>query len=562
MITALYIRSFLLIDRLDLECRTGFTSLTGETGAGKSIILDALSLILGGPADKSLVRSGCEQSSLTAQFEIPSDHALWAELSERGIEVDPGACLTLRRIVHAQKPSRAFINDQAVSAATLSLIGSQLVDIHSQHAASRLMRPATHRDILDAFAQNETERMACQTTWHAYVNAREAAYALQEKSTNTTREIEWLSHAVEELQALSVEADEATRLSEQRATLMQSEKFAESLDEAVTALSDQTVEAALSRASRASERVARLLEPNPGTLADQARQAADAIERTLIELGEAQSAVRVLASEGQHDPDTLERIETRLFALRAAGRKYEVDPDTLDTLLLRYVQDLEAFEQCDSALSAARAAEVKAEAAWRNAADKLSNSRRRAANELPLRIGKELSALHLGRVEVRVDLQPLAKVESGAFGQERITFEAKTNAGTAFGPLSAIASGGELARFSLALQCALSHDDGPTTLIFDEADQGVGGAVAAAIGERLSRLSNECQVFAITHSPQVASHADRQWRVRKFDQGSETLTQVTQLSDGERLEEIARMLSGSSVTDEARAAASKLLEAA
>ncbi len=563
MITALSIRSFLLIDQLDLDCCNGFTALTGETGAGKSIILDALALVMGGPADRGLIRRGSDAATISAEFFVPPDHDVMDVLGDRGIEIASGEAIVLRRMIFAERPSRAFINDQSVSAATLELVGSRLVDIHGQHAASGLMRPSTHRSILDAFAGNDERVSHCKSAWDRLEQARAVYSELEAQATKSEAEMDWLEHAIAELSELCAEPGEASKLAAERAVLLQTEKLTENIDEAATALSCDEIEDGLSRASRASERVARLLEPIEGDLLQTARAAADAIERTLIELAEAQAAISALADQARHDAGSLDRIEARLFAIRAAGRKYEAEPDELDQLLSRFSATLEAYAESDAALAKARAEQDVAMKAWQSAADALTKARLNASKSLPDRIAKELAPLHLGRVQVRVRIDPIEPGESGASGQERVFFEAETNPGAGFGSLQAIASGGELARFSLALQCALSQSDKAATLIFDEADQGVGGAVAAAIGERLAKLSGTCQVFAITHSPQVASHADRQWRVRKTDQddGSVT-TMVSQLNDGERLEEIARMLSGSSVTDEARAAASKLLEAA
>ena len=566
MIVALSIRSFVLIDRLDLDADTGFTALTGETGAGKSIILDALGLVLGGPANRKLVRCGETQASVTAEFALTADHPVWPLLRESGVDADPGETLTLNRVVPETGPSRAFVNGQPVSAVLLAAIGEELVEIHSQHAASGLMRPSTHRSLLDAFAGLQSELAACAGAWAGYEAARQARENLAEAAKRAVAQQDWLEFAVEDLRKLAPEPGEASRLSAQRGALLQTEKLTETVEEADTAISAGAIEDGLARAARAAERVLRVqgLEHLEGGVAEAARAAAEAIERTLIELAEAREAVTRLTQFTGHDAEALDHAENRLFALRAAARKYDADPDTLDALLETYSQTLALCHADTKALDEASIAEQRALDCWQSAADELSAARRAGAANLEQAIMNELAPLHLGRVRVQIAFAPISEGESGAHGKERVEFEVETNPGTGFGPLRTIASGGELARFSLALKCALSQAGGAGTLIFDEADQGVGGAVAAAIGERLATLASGRQVFAITHSPQVASSAQRQWRVRKSDdpETGQVKTQLVQLDDGQRLEEIARMLSGSSITDEARAAASKLLEVA
>ncbi len=565
MLVALSIRSFILIDRLDLEAETGFTALTGETGAGKSIILDALGLVLGGPANRQMVRVGDQQAAIVAEFCPSEAHPVWPLLTENGIEADRSETLTLRRVIQAKGPSRAFVNDQPVNATLLASIGETLVEIHSQHAASTLMRPSSHRGLLDAFAGNGELLQLCLQAWSAFEAARQVRCDLEAAATSAHERRDWLEFAVEDLGKLGPEAGEATLLASQRGVLLQSEKLTENIQEADAALRGNAIEAGLSKAARATERVLRIqgLESLDSGIVEAAQEAAEAVERTLIELAEARNAINALMGYTGHDVRTLERVETRLFALRAAGRKYDTDPDELCAVLEAHRAALAMCQADTAALEQARADERAARSVWDVAAAALTKARRAGAKRLETAIMQGLAPLHLGRVQVRIAFSPIAEEESGANGHERVEFEVETNPGTGFGPLRAIASGGELARFSLALKCALSDVGGIGTLIFDEADQGVGGAVSAAIGERLARLAEGRQVFAITHSPQVASCAQRQWRVLKApDQTGGLRTHVAQLDDGQRLEEIARMLSGSSITDEARAAASKLLEAA
>ena len=565
MLHALSIQSFVLIDRLDLEAATGFTALTGETGAGKSIILDALSLVLGGSADRTQIRSGADQAVISAEFTAPSDHPIWKVLDEHGLGYDRDEAVSLRRTLSRTGPSRAFVNGQSVAAAVLTLIGDVLVEIHGQHAASQLMRPSAHLSLLDAFASLEQDVDRCGTLWRKFEDKRDHREALEAQVRAATEKQDWLTFAVGELSKLAPEVGETETLSAQRTALLQSERMSEAIEETSSALSDSRIDDALSVASRAAERVARIpgLETIDEQLATLATSTADAIERTLIELSEARENTSELVRHAGHDSNRLEQVEARLFALRAAARKYDCLPELLTDTLKRFENELALCVSNTETLDTVRLEEAAAQDAWKGSAERLSKDRQKAAKRLESAVIKELEPLHLGRVKMRVAFTPITEADSGAKGLERAEFEIETNSGTGFGPLKSIASGGELARFSLALKCALSQCGEATTLIFDEADQGVGGAVAASIGERLARLSSERQVFAITHSPQVASSAARQWRVLKEDDANgQTVSQVAQLDDGQRLEEIARMLSGSSITNEARAAALKLLEAA
>ncbi len=565
MLVALSIRSFVLIDSLDLEAANGFTALTGETGAGKSIILDALSLVLGGAVNRKQIRAGAEQASLTAEFGLPVDHPIWNLLDTHGIQGDREETLLLRRIISRKGPSRAFVNGQPVAASVLAELGEHLVEIHGQHSASRLMRPSTHLDLLDCYAGHEKDVEACKVLWQAFETRHQERLKLEAAVQSAHERRDWLAFAVEDLSKLAPEPGEVETLTTQRSALLQSERVTEAVDEASVALRDVKLEESLSKAARATGRVLRVpgLEILDGDVYKLVSGASDAIERTLIELAEAQTCVNELTHLAGHDSNRLEVVEERLFGLRAAARKYDCLPELLSETLEKCRSELSLCDADTQALDAAKELEAETRTAWQTSAKALSASRQKHACLLEQAIVRELEPLHLGKVKLRVCFTPLVEGQSGAKGLERAEFEIETNPGAGFGPLKAIASGGELARFSLALKCALSQSGGVETLIFDEADQGVGGAVAAAIGERLAGLSEGRQVFAVTHSPQVASAASRQWRVMKTpDEQGQVSTRVAQLDDGQRLEEIARMLSGSSITDEARAAASKLLEAA
>jgi len=559
MLLSVSIRDFVLISRLDLSPGEGFTALTGETGAGKSIVLDAIALALGGPADRGVIRAGAAQASVAAEFDVARDHPVWTLLAGQGVGAEAGETLTLKRVVRAQGPARGFINDQPVSASLLAEAGDLLVEIHGQHAASSLMRPSSHRRLLDQFAGNEALLAECAAAWQALDAARAERARLKAEQDAAREAREWLVASVEELERLAPQKGEAERLSEERMRLMQAERIQEAVAEAEEALAKGGSETALGKAARAAERICRLpgFETGEGQLAETARAAAEAIERALIEVREAELAVARLAALPEASGD-LDAVEARLFALRAAARKYGGEAELLPGRLEALRGRLDLVEAGDAGLKKAEAAESAARARWHGAAHRLTQARKGAAGRLEAAIAAELKPLKLGRATIRVALTPLAEEEAGAAGAERVEFEAETNPGAGFGALRKVASGGELARVSLALKCALAEAGSAGTLIFDEADQGVGGAVAAAIGERFEHLARTRQVFAVTHSPQVAAAADNHWLIEKLPEAGET--QLSLLDACGRREEIARMLSGAEITDEARAAAGRLME--
>ncbi|MFN7054516.1 DNA repair protein RecN [Hyphomonas sp.] len=556
MLMSLSIRDFVLISRLDVAPGRGFTALTGETGAGKSILLDAIAVALGAPADRSLIRAGAEQSSVAAEFEAGPDHPVHAALAAHGIRGGAHEPVTLKRILRLQGPARSFINDQPVSAALLSGIGELLVEIHGQHAASSLMRPSAHRQILDQFAGHTDLLEACGAAWDTLVAARAARQNLASEIAAAKDVRDWLEGAVAELERLAPVAGETEQLGAERLRLMQAERIREALAEASGATGGGSAEAAIVKAARATGRISRLpgFETGEGPLAEAARAAAEAFERTLIELHEAELAIHRLAAL-QDAAGDLDRVEARLHALRMAARKYGGDPAALPDQLAQLQARLASVTAGDAGLAQAEAAEAEALNAWQAAAERLSASRRAAAVRLEAAIAAEFVPLRLGQATVRIAFSPLGEGDSGAAGAELVEFEVETNPGAGFGPLRRIASGGELARVSLALKCALAEAGSAGTLIFDEADQGVGGAVAAAIGERFEHLARTRQVLAITHSPQVAAAAANHWLVEKSGE-----TRLTLLDASSRREEIARMLSGAEITDEARAAAGRLME--
>ncbi|MEO0698978.1 MAG: DNA repair protein RecN [Pseudomonadota bacterium] len=562
MLEALSIRNFVLVDRLDVTPGSGFFALTGETGAGKSILLDALALTTGAPADRGQIRAGSERASLSAAFSLAPDHAAWSELEQLGIDVDRRELLLLKRVISANGPSRAYVNDQPVSIATLAAVGRTLIEIHGQHAAAALLRPGEHRVLLDRYAGADSLLENCKAAWQRFIDAEAMLGELQSARESAKADLQHLTEAFSALKELAPERGEADRLAADRSRLMQAGRFQEHLAAAETALDGGGAAAPLAEAARRLDQICRLPgydEPGSAT-GHIAQSVRDSLERALIELQEAEHGLAALRNDQASDTNALETVEERLFALRAAGRRHGVPPDDLPGVLLDITSRLDAAQNDDAKVSAAEQALKAALAAWHSAAAALSDARRSAARRLEAAVLGELKPLKLDRARLRIHLKPIKDGSSGALGAETVTFEWDANGTGVFGAVSKVASGGELARLCLALNCALASD-GSATLIFDEADQGVGGAVAAAIGERLARLAGTRQVLAITHSPQVAASADEQWLVAKTTPRKGLgRTRVRGLDDTERQEEIARMLAGAKITSEARAAAERLLE--
>lgn len=570
MITALSIVDFVLIDRLNLETENGFTGLTGETGSGKSILLDAIGLALGMRPEKRFVRAGAERAVVAVTFELPGGHPIWDRISAAGLAADPEDGLILKRIVPRSGSARAFVNDQPVASALLAELGSDLVEIHGQHAASELMKPSTHRDLVDQFADNGRLLEAHATAWRTLVAARKARREMEAAIEDQENLRDILVHNVEELRALAPRPGEAARLALARQEAQQVSRIRDGLRLIADVLETTDADAALRQASAEASRLAGLPalavtqdgRETTGGLGEAVRLLAEALDRTVIEIGEVGSALSALGDLAVDDDAALEAAEARLFALKAAARKHRLEPDGLEDKLAALEDELAGLERVEHRLAEARAAETNAAARWRNAAETLSGARRAGAVRLEKAVAKELAPLKLAKVGFRIAITPLAEEEIDMRGIDRVEIEVETNPGAGYGPLRRVASGGELARISLALKCAAaSNSDSLPTLIFDEADQGVGGAVAHAIGERLVRLAAARQVFAITHSPQVAAVAHAHWRIEKAS-GRKALgqTRAHVLDASERTEEIARMLSGAVITQEARAAAERLLE--
>ncbi|MGA2125158.1 MAG: DNA repair protein RecN [Xanthobacteraceae bacterium] len=554
MLVRLSIRDIVLIDRLDIDFASGLSVLTGETGAGKSILLDAFGLALGARGDSSLVRHGADQGQVTAVFEVAGDHPAWSVLASNDIASDDQ--LILRRVQLADGRTRGFVNDQPVSVQILKSLGSALVEIHGQHDERALIDAASHRALLDAYGGLEADAHKVGRLWAAWRAAVGTLDAHRAQVERTRREAEWLRHAVDELGRLAPQAGEELALAERRAAMMQAEKVAADLHDAHESLggSNSPIDAlatALRRLERRAAQAPALVEP-----------AVKALDVALNAMEEARGHLEAALRAADYDPRELERIEERLFALRAAGRKYSVGVDDLGPLADRYVRDLAMLDAGAEQLGGLETASRAAEAAYRSGASALSSGRRKAAKALETAVNAELAPLKLERARFTAELT--SEPEGAATGYDRVEFWVQTNPGTRPGPLMRVASGGELARFLLALKVVLADRGSAPTLIFDEIDTGVGGAVADAIGQRLGRLAGRVQVVAVTHAPQVAARADRHYLITKdaLDRGRRVATRVAEVAADRRREEIARMLAGAEITEEARAAAERLIRAA
>ena len=552
MLLGLTIRDVVLIDRLDLAFHAGLCVLTGETGAGKSILLDALGLALGMRAESGLVRHGAEQAVVTAEFSLSPAHPGLALLDGAGIALE-GERLVLRRIVNADGKSRAFIDDQPASVGLLRQLGELLVEVQGQFEQQGLLDAGTHRAALDAFSGYRTETAALADAWRQWRAVGKERAAAEATLAKARADEDYLRHALAEFAALDPVAGEEQTLAEERALLMNREKLSAALDAALSELSgERGGERSLHAAQRQLEK---LRDKSAGRL----EAALAALERATQETQEAVAQLEAAARGLDRDSASLEKIEERLFALRALARKHNVALDALPALRAEIAARLAALDNGGDRLARLAHREEEARRAYLAAAEAVSKARQRAAKALDAAVTKELPPLKLEKARFRTVLTALPPGEWGEHGQERVHFEVATNPGAAPGPLARIASGGELSRFMLALKVVLARTSPVPTLVFDEVDSGIGGAVAAAVGERLHRLGQELQVLVVTHSPQVAARGAHHWRVEKRQAQARTLTRVAELSAEERREEIARMLSGAAVTAEARAAAASLM---
>ena len=552
MLIRLAIRDVVLIEALDLDFSEGLGALTGETGAGKSNLLDALGLALGARAETALVRQGATQAVVTASFEIADDPAIGALLADNGLDGEAGEPLIVRRIVKADGGSRASVNDQPVSAALLRDLGSRLVEIHGQHDDRGLLAARGHRALLDAFGRFDTGSVAIA---HGRWRDAEAALAAAQTDLETAeRDREWLEHSVTELRQLAPEDGEEEMLATERATMQKGARLADEL--ATVSIHLDGSEGALSGLRQAARRLDRIAHEHEALAA-----ALAALDRAVIEASEAEDSLAQASAALAFDPERLDRMETRLFDLRGLARKHRVQPDELAALAEDLSAKLERIEAGGEGLAALVKEVAASRAAYEAAAATLTAERTDAAARLDTAVAGELAPLKLDAARFRTAIERLPEAQWGPDGRDRVEFLIATNPGAPFAPLIKIASGGELSRFILALKVALAESSGARTMIFDEIDRGVGGAVASAIGDRLARLAGKAQLLVVTHSPQVAARADRQLLIAKRHDGIVTRTGVRLLDAAERREEIARMLSGAEVTDEARAQASRLLAA-
>ncbi|HTE75883.1 MAG TPA: DNA repair protein RecN [Xanthobacteraceae bacterium] len=553
MLARLSIRDIVLIDRLDIDFGSGLAVLTGETGAGKSILLDAFALALGARGEAALVREGAEHGQVIAAFEIGQNHPARRLIADNGLSGEDE--LILRRVQFADGRTRAFVNDQPVSVQVLRALGAALVEIHGQHDERAFVEAATHRALLDAYGRIEADAADVADLWTQWRQREAAVQSHKAEVERAGREAEWLRHAVEELGGLAPQTGEETTLAERRATMMQAEKVADDLRSTHDSVAGPNspvppLASAVRRLERRAAQAPALIEP-----------AVKAIDTALTALEEARLALQQALQVAEYDPQELEKIEERLFALRAAGRKYNAPVDELAALARRYESDLALIDAGAERLAVLAREAKEAAARYRAAAQSLSAARRRTAQALDKAVNAELKPLKLDRAEFSTEI---TSESEGPAGIDRIEFWVRTNPGTRPGPLMKVASGGELARFLLALKVVLADRGSAPTLIFDEIDTGVGGAVADSIGVRLARLASGVQVIAVTHAPQVAARADRHYLISKdaMAKGKRVATRIAELAGERRREEIARMLAGAEITAEARAAAERLIRAA
>jgi DNA repair protein RecN (Recombination protein N) len=551
MLAHLSIRDIVLIDKLDIEFPGGLSVLTGETGAGKSILLDALSLAIGARGDAGLVRHGAVQGQITAVFDVSTDHPAREFLETN--DFDSAGDIVLRRVQAADGRSRVFVNDQPAGVALLKQLGGLLVEIHGQHDDRAMTAPEAPRQLLDAFGGLQADTASVRAAWREW---REAEVALQRhraKVEAAAREADYLRASSAELTQLAPEPGEETSLAEMRQSMMRAEKTASDINDANDVLSGPA--SALPALSSLFRRMERKKAEAPELIGP----IADALGKALDELSEAQGAVDRAMRAADFDPKVLERAEERLFALRAASRKFAVPVDQLADLAIKMRNDLADLDAGADRMADMQAAAQAARDAYDRLAGQLSVSRKAVALTLETAVMAELPALKLEKASFFAEVQTEADAR-GEDGNDAVEFLVQTNPGTRPGPMMKVASGGELSRFLLALKVALADRGSAPTLVFDEIDTGVGGAVADAIGLRLKRLSEKVQVLSVTHAPQVAARSDTHFLISKAESGERMATGVKVMDQSERAEEIARMLSGAEITGEARAAAERLMK--
>ncbi len=557
MLTHLSIRNVVVVDKLDIDFAPGLCVLTGETGAGKSIVLDALGLALGSRSDAGLIRAGADKLTVSASFSLASSHPANLCLAEH--DISPDDMLTLRRIVGSDGRSRAFINDQPISVGLLRIVGDLLVEVHGQFETHGLLDPATHLSALDAYRiakTNDSLDRACADAWITWRKAAEELKAAEENLAAALSEEDSLRHQVTELTALAPKAGEEAALTQIRSRLRHGEQIVQALTDARNAVTDNAdVESALRTAFTRLSKVAPLAEGRLDSLCQ-------SLERAAIETGEAFRELDHVGAVFDADPVGLERAEERLFALKAIARKHNCTVDDLPTVMDLLGMRLAALDSGNDAVKPLAAAEKSARLTYEKAAGALSKARQDAARTLDKLFAKELPPLKLDKAAFHTVITAKPEATWNGAGLDKVNFEVTTNPGLPPGALNKIASGGELARFMLALKVVLAGSQDRAALIFDEVDAGISGATASAVGERLAKLAGSVQVLVVTHSPQVAARGNSHWRVSKTSRGGTTATTVTLLSTEQSREEIARMLAGETITDQARAAAASLMDAA
>lgn len=548
MLQSLHIKNIVLIDSLTLDFSAGMTALTGETGAGKSILLDALGLALGERSDAGLVRAGADSASVTATF--TASHALQQWLTAQEFEASDE--IVLRRTLAKDGKSKAFINDTPVTLTLVKDLAARLIEVEGQFGVHALLEREQHRYLLDAFVGLGAEVSTCRTTYEVWQNAQQQLLELQNVQANAAREQEWLQASVQELQEIAPQENEEDELLTRRQRLQGQEKTLGHLQTAWSALAgDHGAELQISGAQRAMQKLAELLPASATT-------AIAALDRAATDVAE---AVRIIETEQAQELDggqTMEALEDRLYRLRGAARKYQTTPTALPALLQQLQEKLALLDNSNDALQAASKAAIAAQKNYMTAAEKISAARQKAAGLFDKAVADELAPLKLEKAQFKTDCQ-FSAANAGPDGCDTVTFTAAMNPGSALTPLHKTASGGELARLLLALKVVLAKANPVPTLIFDEADTGLGGATAAAVGERLARLAQNIQVIVITHSPQVAAQAAHHYRITKHQQGKQVATSVVPLDAAARLEEVARMLAGETITPAARANAAELL---
>jgi DNA repair protein RecN (Recombination protein N) len=551
MLACLSIQDVVLIEKLSINFAQGLNVFTGETGAGKSILLDSLGLALGGRSDAGLVRSGADQAVVTAEFSFPLPKTVSDILADRGLAVDEP--LILRRLLSKDGKSRAYLNDQAISVGLLKEIGENLLEIHGQFDTHGLLNPSTHKDFLDSFAGHSALREKTAQAYRAWQDSERKLGDAAEIQKNAANEEGFLRASVGELDEISPEAGEADKLAERRKQIQHFEKIADGMNAAFEALSgEKGAGASLVQAGKVLARIADLAEGVPEILG--------VVDRLASEVEEVAENLHAKLAAIQSGPTSLQQIEDRLFGLRALARKHNVSPDELPALRDRLAERLSLLTDQGDVLNKLGKEAREKRKSYEDSAKLLSEKRTSAAKSLALKVMKELPPLKLEKARFLVEVSPLPQESWSADGIDRVAFLASANAGLSPGPLQKVASGGELSRFMLALKLVLTSADPVPVLVFDEVDAGIGGATASAVGERLAALAKKIQILVVTHSPQVAALGQRHLRVEKTVKGKKTTTDTLTLDDGERVEEIARMLSGSKVTDAARAAAKSLLK--